>query len=143
MNEIIIGVFTLMGVLIGTFLQFLSSKYLNSNDFKRRTEFETYVDYLKTIAGIKTAQKTDNVSEYINNLTRLIEVKSRILIVGSYKTIESLKKFEEHGAIISDNYSKELFSDIIVSMREALGDKKKLDFETVNAIILGKQKNGA
>jgi hypothetical protein len=142
MNEIIVGIFTLLGVLVGTFLQFLFSKYLNKNEFKRQIEFETYVDYLKAIAGIKIFQQTNNIDEYINNLAKLIEAKSKILIVGSYNTIKSLEKFEEYGAIISDNNSKEFLADIILSMRKSLGDKKALEFETIDTIILGKQKNG-
>ena len=137
MNEIIAGIFTLFGVLIGGFLQYLFTKFLNKNDFKRKIEVDSYIEYFNAIAQIKTSLTNDTSDEYRLGIKKLIEAKSKIIIVGNYDTIKSLEAFEKHGAIINDHNSKKLIYDILISMRKSLDNRKRLDFECVKTILLG------
>jgi hypothetical protein len=138
MKEMII---VLGSVLIGALLQFLVTKNLNKTDFRRNTEFETYVDYAEAVVGITHSQRNNDPERRRKYLEKLTEVKIRILFAGSDDTIKSLKKFEAYGAEVYDDISEKLFSNIIISMRKSLGSKKKLEPETVSTIIFGKQKN--
>lgn len=141
MNEIVIGIFTISGVLIGGLLQFLFTRNINKDDFKRSSEYNAYLEYINAVVGVKMAQKNNNSKSYADNLSKLTEAKAKILVAGSFETNNALKDFENYGPVIRDNVSSELFAKIIQSMRKSLGEKKTINFRDIESIILGGGKN--
>jgi len=141
MNEIIVSIIALSGVIIGSILAFLFNSKVNRSSFNQNTELQAYLNYIDAISGIKfSLQDGKDENEYRNYLKLLTKAKAEISILGSKETIQYLIEFEKNDPIIRDRKSSELFVKILQSMRKSL-KKDSIQFEDLKIVLLGK--NGA
>jgi hypothetical protein len=115
---------------------YVYSNKVNQSEFKRNSEYQAYLEFVEAVSSIKTAQKRKSTKDLSAYQKKLIDAKSKILIVGSKDTVQALSDFEIYGPYIRDQKSKKLFSNLITAMRSAFKEKP-ISFKLIDNVLLG------
>ena len=138
MNEIVVGVFTVIGVGLGAFLTYLFSKRSEFEKHLKQLETQAYVDFIKAVAGISSAQREKDTKKQIEHELLMSDAKARICIYGKSEVIMSIASFWRKGAGLSEEGSRN-FLEVIKSLRKAsTPGNKELTKEDMNQLLFGR-----
>jgi hypothetical protein len=126
------AVFTLIGVLIGAVLQYMTGRALEAKRQFMQQRGQSYVDYFKAIALIAKLGPTPE------NLSLAADAKTRICIYGSPKVVAQLGLLEVSGPNTTMHASQKALISLISAMRTDLGNSLGNSEEnTLQAILFG------
>ncbi len=84
-----------VGVVIGSGLQYLFSRAVDTRKHERILRLESYADYMRSVGEAEMLATTTDLSRRNEILASAISAKARVCIHGSAKVISALEKFED------------------------------------------------
>ena len=94
MNEWIIIILPVAGIIIGAFLHYLFTRDLELKKQTRILEMQAYSDYLKSVAAAAHLRSDEDLRDAFRDAA---DAKSRIAIFGTEDVIKALAKFVSVG----------------------------------------------
>lgn len=138
MQEIITPVMALLGVIVGSLLNFLLTRFSSNSNFKRDVELKAYLAYIEAVSSMAMSIKNGkDKNEYRKSLVMLTNAKVEISLVGSSKTIDCLAAFENEGADLRNKRSQELFQEVVKAMRSSVRKDEKIKFDNLALLLFG------
>jgi hypothetical protein len=114
MNPWALAVLPLAGVVVGALLQSWLGEYAERHKQLELLKSEAYADYLKAVAA-RTLLRSDE--ERVTSFRALAEAKARIAVYGSDKVLRALARFDQAGAVLTDEHSAAEFVKLVSAMR--------------------------
>lgn len=132
MNDWMLAILPLVGVLLGAALQFWFSRSAERNKAIEALRAQAYVDYLSGVAALAHVVNVDDVRVADRDLA---DAKARIAVYGSPEVIGALARFEESGAILARGQDVKPFLSVVANMRSELPFVGERDMEL---LLLGR-----
>jgi hypothetical protein len=132
----LVTILPFIGVLIGAFLQFTFTRYLEAQRHHRDLRTQAYLDYLKSVSGLAHLNEP-NGSQERDLLTGAADAKARICLYGSAEVIRAFAQFERLGAMLSTPSEQQAFVAMIASMRKDSGNRSQVDSQNIWLLLLG------
>jgi hypothetical protein len=114
MSDWTIAVLPLIGVILGAALQFWFSRTAEKDKHINELKSEAYSDYLRAVAAAAHLRSDEDL---VGALKAAADAKARIVVYGSSSVIKALARFEESGAVLSNDQSAAYFIELISAMR--------------------------
>ena len=111
---VITSLAAVIGVVIGSGLQYLFSRAADTRKHERMLRLESYADYMRCVGEAEMLATTTDLTRRNQILAAAISAKARVCIHGSTKAIAALEKFEETnrgGGLTSEK--KEYFAHFV------------------------------
>jgi hypothetical protein len=132
-----IAIMSFLGVVIGASLQYIFTRYLETQRHLRELRSQAYLDYFKGIS--EQVHRTDlQELEDRDPLGRVADAKARICLYGSRDVIRSLASFENLGAALSSNEQRAAFVAMVAAMRADSGVVPPPESRDIEIVLLGK-----
>jgi hypothetical protein len=138
MNEIVVAIIALAGVVIGGILQHLFSKNFNSEQRLKELETQAYIDFIKATAGINSAQKNNDKDKEVEYTLLMLDAKARICIYGKPEIITALADFWRKGAKIEKKEDMLNFLEVIEALRGVTGKEGEVQSKDISQLIFGR-----
>src|SRR5208282_3144224 len=94
------AVLPVIGVLVGASLQYLFTRYLETQRHQRELRTQAYLDYLKSVSGLAHLNEPQGSQER-DLLASAADAKARICVYGSSQVIQAFASFERLGAEVA------------------------------------------
>jgi len=130
------AVLPVVGVLVGASLQYLFTRYLETQRYQREFRTQAYLDYIKSVSGLAHLNDPQGSQER-DLLASAADAKARICLYGSGEVIEAFASFERLGAAVISPSQCESFVAMIVAMRRDSGDASRARIRDVQQLLLG------
>ena len=137
MNDWKIAVLPLLGVVLGAVLQFLLSRAAEKGKHLAALRSEAYSDYLRAVAAAGHLRSDEDL---VVALKSAADAKARIVVYGISPVIEALARFEESGAVLSNDQSAESFIALVSAMRPS---KEAMPSNDIRLVLLGAAQQSA
>ena len=111
------ALFIIIGVVVGSTLQYWFSKASEAQKHQQNLKTEAYVDFLRGTSGISIAQKNKNLKKEEEFTMLLTDAKARIAVYGGKEVIESIANFWRGGATLDTQDRFHSFIDICQAIR--------------------------
>lgn len=131
MNNWIIGVLPLVGVILGAVLQFLLSRAAEKGKHIAALRSEAYSDYLRAVAAAAHLRSDEDL---VVALKAAADAKARIAVYGSPSVVKALARFEESGPVLSNSRSAEVFVELVFAMRPS---REVVSSDDIRLVLLG------
>ena len=134
--KIVVALIGISGVLASAIVQYLLGSKMEKSKKQIEVKSQAYLDFVNAVSEIAISTKhTRNIS--VEQLQRLNQAKTRVVLIGSNKVIEDLNLFfKEYGVLDSDEaYGS--FSQIVKSMRNDLSGKDALNLNVICEALFG------
>ena len=132
-------VLPIIGIILGATLQYLYSKSTEIHKQHFLAKNQAYIDYLKCVSELAKIAKSNNNKRKIDVSALLADAKMRICIYGSKKVVELLADFENSGAILNNQNTAKIFTQICNEMRnDNLGKYQKAKADDLLTILFKK-----
>jgi flagellar motor component MotA len=126
----------LVGIVIGAILQYIFSRSTESLKQHQTLKAQSYVDFVKSLAGITIAQRHHNKGRELESTILLADSKARVAIYGSKSVIESIANFFSRYGEITSPESITSFIEIIQKMRSETLKKQEMVIDNYISILL-------
>jgi hypothetical protein len=93
------AVLPVVGVLVGASLQYLFTRYLETQRYQRDLRTQAYLDYIKSVSGLARLNDPQGSQER-DLLANAADAKARICLYGSGEVVKALASFEKLGAAV-------------------------------------------
>lgn len=113
-----IAILPLVGVVLGAALQFWLSRAVEREKHADALRTQAYADYLRAVAAAGHLRSDEDLRDAHRDAA---DAKARIAVHGTTPVIEALARFEDVGAVLSNDRSGRAFISLVSSMRS--GDK--------------------
>jgi hypothetical protein len=127
----------LIGVIIGSLLQFLLGKRSDLRKQQNLLKITAYTDLVKGLAGMAISQQYKDSSKEKEYKMLLVDAKSRICIYGDDSVVEKISHFLKMGGIINSMDSNKAFIDIIVEIRKKHNDSGNININDFSQLLIG------
>ena len=114
MNGIAVALLSILGVIVGSSIQYLAGRTLETRKQLGQQRAQAYADYFQAVAVIATKGRSAEA------LTRAIDAKTRICMYGSAKAISMLSEFEQNGATAATNEGRVVLARLMREVRRDL-----------------------
>jgi hypothetical protein len=114
MNAWAIAILPLVGVLLGAGLQFWLSRAAAREQHSATLRSQAYADYLRAVAAAGHLRSDEDLRDALRDAA---DAKARIAIYGGNEVIKALSRFEEAGAVLSDEPAAKAFVSLVSAMR--------------------------
>ena len=129
---------SLVGIVLGAFIQFYFSKYLEQQRHRREIRTKAYTDYLNCVSDHANQRYDRQSSEGRALGARTADAKCRICLYGSSKAIETFAKFERLGATMNTDEQCDAFVNMVAAMRNDSINDVSIESENLRLVLLGK-----
>ncbi len=102
-------VLSFFGVVIGASLQYIFTRYLETQRHRRELRTQAYLDYFQSVSE-QVHRDEFQGSQDRDPLGRVADAKARICLYGSREVVHAFAVFEELGAMISSVPQRRLLS---------------------------------
>lgn len=134
----LIAVTSLIGIILGAFIQFYFSKYLEQQRHRRELRTKAYTDYLDCVSNYAN-QRYDRQSDEGQTLAaKTAYAKCRICLYGSSRVIEAFARFERLGATMNTDEQCEAFVSMVSAMRSDSVRDMKVESNSLQLVLLSK-----
>lgn len=117
MNTILPSLMTIIGVIIGAFIQFYFSRKKTLEEKRIEQKTKAYTIYLEGIGTLSVAAKSGSVEMQNVGSEKLMVGRGSISIYGSSEVVEALAKFEKEGGQLTSDTQAKCFIDLVHKMR--------------------------
>lgn len=133
-----IAILPVLGVVIGAAVQFWFSRAAEREKHTGSLRSQAYSDYLRAVAAAAHLGSDEDLRVALRDAA---DAKARISVYGSAPVIKALSKFEETGAVLNTERSREAFVALVTSMRPSCARVPVRELERV--LLGGAQPGGA
>jgi hypothetical protein len=109
-----IAVLPLVGVVLGAMLQFWLSRVAEREKHTDALQTQAYADYLRAVAAAAHWRSNEELRDAHRDNA---DAKARIAVYGDTSVIEALARFEDAGANLSTERSRQAFISLVSCMR--------------------------
>lgn len=115
---------------------FLATRRIRENELLKY-QLASYSEFLGSAARLSVARRLGDVSDDVDELSKLNDAKNRILICGNKAVVSSLLEFWKQGATLEGERELLAFKKLSTEMRCSIGHKKYdlFDLEISNAMF--------
>ena len=129
---------SLVGIVLGAFIQFYFSKYLEQQRYRREIRTKAYTDYMNCICDHANQCYERQSSEGRALGSRTADAKCRVCLYGSSETIEMFARFERLGATMNTDEQCDAFVNMVAAMRNDSINDASIEPENLRLVLLGK-----
>ncbi len=130
------AVLSFFGVVIGASLQYVFTRYLESQRHHRELRTQAYLDFLKYVSELAHLNDPSD-SQNRDLLAKTTDAKAPICLYGSGEVVRAFAVFERRGAIVKSIPQREAFVNMVSAMRRDSGSPSGSRVEDLEAILLG------
>ncbi len=136
--NIVTALVGVLGVLLGALVQYLFGQRVELARHYQGLRTASYVDFIKSIAGIAMAQKMKSPERELEFSIMMVDAKSRIGIYGSEPVVAATAEFfRRHGALTSA-LAFSSFLAIVAPMRsETPGGETAISTANLSQLLFG------
>jgi hypothetical protein len=132
MNAAIAALLSILGVVVGAFLQNYFSRQNNEVKQLLESRNQALIDFFEAVSLVVSAQRMGKKEQELESLAKLTHAKARICMFGEESVVRHLAKFWKTGASLETESEILAFTHFILDIRKSLGLKDK---EFLNAEI--------
>lgn len=125
MATAITALLSILGVVVGAFVQNLLAKQNNQQKQLLESRNEAYVDFLEAVSLVIAAQRMGKKEQELEQLAKLAHAKTRICIFGDESVVRKLAEFWAAGASLNTESQLLSFTSFCLDIRKSLGLKDK------------------
>lgn len=125
MATAITALLSILGVVVGAFVQNLLAKQNNQQKQMLESRNEAYVDFLEAVSLVIAAQRMGKKEQELEQLAKLAHAKTRICIFGDESVVRKLAEFWAAGASLNTESQLLSFTSFCLDIRKSLGLKDK------------------
>ena len=125
-----------VGVLVGASLQYLFTRYLESQRHQRELRTQAYLDYLKSVSGLAHLNDPQGSQER-DLLANAADAKARICVYGSSQVVQAFASFERLGAKVSSPAQRRSFVAMVAAIRRDSGNASSAGVSDLSLLLLG------
>lgn len=125
MSSAVVALLSILGVVVGAFLQNYLAKQNNESKQLLESRNQAYVDFLEAVSLVVAAQRLGKKEQEIEQLARLTHAKARICIFGEESVVRQLASFWAAGASLETESEILAFTRFCLDIRRSLGLKDK------------------
>jgi hypothetical protein len=130
------ALFSLLGVVVGGFLQFFLSRYLESLRAHRDSRTKAYTDYLHCVSEHANPDQMQS-SDGHDLGARTADAKCRICLYGSPEVVAAFAQFERLGATMNSPEQRATFTRMVAIMRNDSTSSSNVAAGDLQAVLLG------
>jgi hypothetical protein len=135
MNALALAILPLIGVVLGAGLQFLLTRATAREQQSATLRSQAYADYLRAVAAAGHLRSDEDLRDAHREAA---DAKARIAVYGTVDVIKALARFEESGAVLSNDAASRAFVSLVSAMRSNSGDVSDHELEL---LLLGPRPN--
>jgi predicted ATP-grasp superfamily ATP-dependent carboligase len=120
---IVAAVVGMLGVMVGATLQYLYGKRAETSKQLQTLKNQAYVDFVKSVAGMASAQRFKNKEKEFEVSILLADARARIAVYGSKEVIEGIAAFYRTHGLLATPEAMSSFVEVIQKMRKQAVDK--------------------
>lgn len=132
MTTAITALLSILGVVVGAFLQNYLSRQNNEAKQLLESRNQAYIDFFEAVSLVVSAQRMSKKEQELEQLAKLTHAKARICMFGEESVIKQLATFWGTGASLETESEILAFTRFILDIRKSLGLKDK---EFLNAEV--------
>ena len=125
MAAAITALLSILGVVVGAFVQNLLAKQNNQQKQLLEARNEAYIDFLESVSLVVAAQRMGKKEQELEQLAKLAHAKARICIFGEESVVRKLALFWAAGASLKTESELLSFIGFCLEIRQSLGLKDK------------------
>ncbi len=125
MTSAIAALLSILGVVVGAFLQNYLSRQNNEAKQLLESRNQAYIDFFEAVSLVTAAQRMGKREQELEQLARLAHAKARICIFGEESVVKRLATFWEAGATLQTESEILAFTRFVLDIRKSLGVKDK------------------
>ena len=129
------ALFSLLGVVLGGFLQFFFSRHLESQRAHREARTKAYTDYLRCVSDHANLDRTKVPDRELG--ARTADGKCRICLYGSPEVVAAFAQFERMGATMNSPEQRATFTRMVAVMRRDSTSSANVAANDLQAVLLG------
>jgi len=130
MSPSIVALLSILGVVVGAFLQNYFAKQNNQAKQLLESRNQAYVDFLEAVSLVVAAQRMGKREQVVEQLARLTHAKARICIFGEESVVRRLATFWAAGASLETESEILAFTRFCLDIRSSLGLRDKAHLST-------------
>jgi hypothetical protein len=131
-----IAIMSFLGVVIGASLQYLFTRYLETQRHLRELRSNAYLDYFRSVS--EQVHSADHQQlEDRDPLGKLADAKARICLYGSREVVHTFAIFENLGAALSSAQQRTAFVAMVAAMRADSGVVRRPEDRDIETVLLG------
>ena len=136
--KVIVAIIGLCGVVVSAMVQYALGR--RGERAKKTIEIraQAYLDLVNAVSEIASFSKVNNGSMPQEQLTRLIQAKSRVVLIGSDSVVREVHKFFTEHEKLNTDASFDSFSRLVAAMRYDLSGKSKSKLGVLTEALFGK-----
>jgi len=131
-----IAIMSFLGVVIGASLQYLFTRYLETQRHLRELRSNAYLDYFRSVS-----EQVHNADfqqlEDRDPLGKVADAKARICLYGSRAVVHSFAVFENLGATLVTAQQRAAFVAMVTAMRADSGVVPPPEGRDIETVLLG------
>lgn len=125
MATAITALLSILGVVVGAFLQNYLAKQNNQQKQLLESRNKAYVDFLEAVSLVVAAQRMGKKERELEELAKLTNAKARICIFGEESVVRQLATFWAAGTSLETESEILAFTRFCLGIRKSLGLKDK------------------
>ena len=125
MRDVLIGLLPILGVVVGAFLQHMLASSKERDSQLAQLRQISYADFLKGVANAAHNRTTEATAQ-------IADAKARMAIYGSNAVLERLAAFDELGATLTNDTSRQAF----LLMAEQMRAESSIGFSALKGEVL-------
>jgi len=136
--KLIVAIIGLSGVVVSAIVQYLLGR--RGDKAKKTVEIraQAYLDLVNAVSEIASFSRVHKGSMPQEQLTKLIQAKSRVVLIGSDSVVGEVHAFFTKHEKLNTDASFDSFSKLVAAMRYDLAGKSKSDLKILTEALFGK-----
>jgi hypothetical protein len=136
--KLVVAVMAFSGVITSALVQYALGRKSEKSKKVIEVRSQAYLDLVNSVSEIASSSKINNGVFEPELLTKLIQSKTRVVLVGSDDVVEEVRNyFTKFGKLDSDD-AFDSFSSIVAAMRLDITGSNKTSKKTLSEAIFGK-----
>jgi hypothetical protein len=138
MEQYLLVILPVVGIIIGAILQFLFSQKTEEWKWQQQLRTQAYIDYFKCVASI-SAKSNGSDSSHEDD-TMLLDAKARVAIYGGKEVVNKIANLPRFGKQAKSTRARhKLLIDIVQAMRnENRSKKQEVSDEDISYLLFSK-----
>jgi hypothetical protein len=130
------AILSFFAVVIGASLQYIFTRYLENQRYRREQRTKAYLDFLKTASEQERSTLPPDSPGFALLTAQLLDARYRVCLYGSEKAIHAFAVFQELGSNTATPEQRAAWVGMMAAMRDDTGDTSSLETQGDMKMVL-------